>query len=400
MTACSSCGAVADPGAAFCGDCGHVLIATAEGQEERDAQRNPASGGPNAPLTPSPNPEGESLKVKKVPFRRKVLFVIVALLLLAGIAGVTTSRSTDRPSFTSALAAMGAAQKSVATDAIAGSSSGDYNAMSGACNQLRTDVTALQATAIPKSYTSVMRRELANIETDNKDGADSCILAVNSNSQSRLNSAIRFFSAATTHEDQLTRHDANSQGSESSSGPNTSPQPSSSASGNGNSQHSASGFPTQDPPSSTGSTSDTPITTGIPTRPITTTTTTSPPATTTTTSPPTTTTTTTPLPPDQAAFVADATNQIAPVSASINQGVLTNQQLGSDGEDACVMISTAINEGNNGQNAYEASSQNLKAVFSNLNLSDGDANTFLSLAIENICSTFLSDIPPGDPGSP
>lgn len=128
-------------------------------------------------------------------------FVVVAIFIAAS---TITACSSGGSGFSADLGAVGTDQGSIAHDAISGNSSGDFTALGSDCNRLLADVGKLQSDSVPSYYTSTMQTELSNMESDNTQGANDCVQAVNSNDQTTLAAAVQLFSAASTQENQLT----------------------------------------------------------------------------------------------------------------------------------------------------------------------------------------------------
>jgi hypothetical protein len=125
--------------------------------------------------------------------------------------------------------------------------------------------------------------------------------------------------------------------------------------------------------------------------------------TTTSTAPP---TTNAPLTPLQK-FESDAVNQIADVKAAVMGAGLSYQEVGDDGKDVCRKITLDATENSTGQTEYNnltgGASPSIAGQGLNLDYgftgTNADLKVFVSLAIEDLCPTYLSDIPAAEPRS-
>jgi hypothetical protein len=128
---------------------------------------------------------------------------------------------------------------------------------------------------------------------------------------------------------------------------------------------------------------------------------------TTTLPPTTTTTTTTPLSSADQKFVDDVEKQFPSLPGAIaaDEPYFTTKKLAGEGEAVCNAFSEAAQQGiANAYNAYivgEFNNGNLPGSGGAIpSLTNSEVQVVLGIAIEDICPTYLGDIPPGDPGAP
>jgi hypothetical protein len=116
------------------------------------------------------------------------------------------------------------------------------------------------------------------------------------------------------------------------------------------------------------------------------------------------------LSPDDQKFVVDVENQFPAITGAIAADPsFTAGTLAAEGEAVCTAFSLDRAQGDVGTPVYE----NIASGFANHNLPGpgkvvslmiipgvgSNNNSVVTLAIEDLCPTYLSDIPPGYPGA-
>ena len=126
---------------------------------------------------------------------------------------------------------------------------------------------------------------------------------------------------------------------------------------------------------------------------------------------PTTTTTTAPLSGDEQKYVTDVENQFPGISPAIAAGSYSAQTLATEGEEVCTAFSLLQPSANLYGNPYEFIDGDLAnetlpgpgntvlQVTAVPSVSTYDNIYVVSFAVEDICPTYVSDIPAGDPGA-
>jgi hypothetical protein len=129
---------------------------------------------------------------------------------------------------------------------------------------------------------------------------------------------------------------------------------------------------------------------------------TNPPAVAATSAAPTPTTNPITLTPGEQQFFSEV-NQVPTIASAVDDGSTSETAVGQAGGQLCQTLSVDTADGNGGQSLYLAQvsemTQSGLGLGPAINLNIDTAETVESLAIEDICPTYLSDIPPGDPGA-
>lgn len=121
-----------------------------------------------------------------------------------------------------------------------------------------------------------------------------------------------------------------------------------------------------------------------------------------------TTTTTVPLPSDQQKFVDDLEALFPATTGAIQSGSLTAQSLATEGEAVCNALTQGSAEiGPTGPGNFSTVYTDTASYLANQQYgpsipgaTGSDSASIVSLAIEDLCSTFVSEIPAGSPGAP
>jgi hypothetical protein len=106
--------------------------------------------------------------------------------------------------------------------------------------------------------------------------------------------------------------------------------------------------------------------------------------------------TTPPLAPN-AKFISDALASIPGITDAVNAGVTTPAFVGEYGDNICTLLPEDARAYGSGTAAYAAIANEFIAGYTYVQLSPSDATAFVSLAIADICDSYVSYIPAGEP---
>jgi Double zinc ribbon len=97
-------------------------------------------------------------------------------------------------------------------------------------------------------------------------------------------------------------------------------------------------------------------------------------------------------------FAKEATAQITTVSNAVNDGTLTDSEIGGYGDSICNLMPQYLNTYGPGPSAFNQIANEFAEGLTSFHITGTDDGAFVSLAINDICPTYSGDIPAGATG--
>lgn len=97
-------------------------------------------------------------------------------------------------------------------------------------------------------------------------------------------------------------------------------------------------------------------------------------------------------------FTNDALSHLQTVLSAVNAGTLTRTEIGQYGDNICNLMPQYIYHFGSGTSAFNAIANEFSEGFTRFHITGPQDGEWVSLAIENICPQYVSDIPYGAAG--
>lgn len=97
-------------------------------------------------------------------------------------------------------------------------------------------------------------------------------------------------------------------------------------------------------------------------------------------------------------FAKDAIAQITTVSNAVDNGTLTDSEIGEYGDSICNLMPQYLNRYGPGPSAFYEIANEFALGFTSFRITGADGRAFVSLAIKDICPTYSGEIPAGATG--